>query len=214
MKTYTGDEMVKKVWKSLLIIVVLAIIGGGIMGLLAKKRQSTSYTASTSVMISHNLNENRNLRSDSQNNMVNADLGMMPTYETVAKNMAVSDEAHKLLPKKVRKHYSKEDINSDVDAKSKPQSLVLDIHATTGSQKDSVALANASAKAFKKVLPRVQAGAGNIRIVNKATKDTVTSKTSPSVKKYAAVGIALGGLVGLIISFAAITSKNFISRRK
>ncbi|QLQ60882.1 chain-length determining protein [Limosilactobacillus reuteri] len=201
-----SETLYRNFWKSLLIIIVLAILGGGIMGIRAKRHQSTTYTAKTNIVISHDLKINDN---KSQDNIVNADLSMMPTYEEIAKNMTVSKEARQYLSSKMKKDYSQNDINSAIDAKTQPQSLVLTLEATTKSKEDSVTIANASAKAFVKELPKVQPGVENVRIVDKATKSDTSSKTSPSIKKHVAVGVALGGLVGLIISFVFITSKEF-----
>lgn len=213
MNTYSFSELVKKVWKSLAVIIIFALIGGLGMGLLAKKHQTTTYTAETSVIISHNLEENRHIK-DAQDSMVNADMNMMPTYESIAKNTATADEAHKLLPKKIKKNYSVSDVDNAITAQTKPQSLVMNIRAESKSSKDSIAIANASAKALKEELPKLQSGVGHIRVVNKANENTVSSKTSPSIKKHAVVGIVLGGLVGLIVSFVAISYKEFIAKRK
>ncbi|HJA27548.1 MAG TPA: chain-length determining protein [Candidatus Limosilactobacillus intestinigallinarum] len=213
MNTYSFSELVKKVWKSLVVIIIFALIGGIGMGILAKKHQTTTYTAETSVIISHNLEENRHIK-DAQDSMVNADMNMMPTYESIAKNTATADEAHKLLPKKIKKNYSVSDVDNAITAQTKPQSLVMNIRAESKSSKDSIAIANASAKALKEELPKLQSGVGHIRVVNKANENTVSSKTSPSIKKHAVVGIVLGGLVGLIVSFVAISYKEFIAKRK
>lgn len=213
MNTYSFSELIKKVWKSLAVIVIFALIGGFGMGILAKKHQTTTYTAETSVIISHNLEENRHIR-DAQDDMVNADMNMMPTYESIAKNMATANEAHKLLSKKLKKSYSVSDIDNAVTAQIKPQSLVMNIRAESKSSNDSIAIANVSAKALKEELPKLQSGVGHIRIVNRASKNTVSSKTSPSIKKHAVVGMVLGGLVGLIISFVVVSYKEFIAKRK
>lgn len=213
MNTYSFSELVKKVWKSLVVIIIFALIGGIGMGILAKKHQTTTYTAETSVIISHNLEENRHIK-DAQDSMVNADMNMMPTYESIAKNTTTADEAHKLLPKKIKKNYSVSDVDNAITAQTKPQSLVMNIRAESKSSKDSIAIANASAKALKEELPKLQSGVGHIRVVNKANENTVSSKTSPSIKKHAVVGIVLGGLVGLIVSFVAISYKEFIAKRK
>lgn len=208
-----SESLHRNIWKSLIIVIVLALLGGGLMGLRAKKHQSTTYTAKTNIVISHDLNSIHKT-SDGQDNVVNADLNMMPTYEEIAKNTTVSKQARQYLSAKIRKDYSTSDINSAIDAKAHPQSLVLTLKATTKSKNDSVAIANASAKAFVKELPKVQPGVGNVKIVNSAEKNDTSSKTSPSIKKHAAVGIALGGLVGLVISFVFITSKELNSQRK
>lgn len=213
MNTYSFSELIRKVWKSLAVIIIFALIGGLGMGILAKKHQTTTYTAETSVLISHNLEENRQIKSP-DNSMVNADMNMMPTYESIAKNTATANEAHKLLPKKLKKNYSVGDIDSAITAQTKPQSLIMNIRAEGKSSRDAVIIANAAANALKKELPKLQSGVGNIRIVDRANKNTVSSKTSPSIKKHVAVGIVLGGLVGLIISFMMITYKDFIAKRK
>ena len=204
----------KNVLKSLVIVIVLAILGGGLMGFHAKRSQTTTYTTKTNIIVSHDLNNVSNENTNDGQTIVNADLNMMPTYEDIAKNITISKQAKKYLPLKVRKEYSLDDINNAVNAKTRPQSLVLTMEATTKSKYDSVEIANSSAKAFIKELPKVQTGVNNVRIIDKATKLNTTSKTSPSVKKYVAVGIALGGLIGLIISFMFITSKEFNSTRK
>lgn len=216
MKNYSVNELTKMFWKSIILIIILALIGGACLGFLAKKKRQTTYTATRSVIVTHNLNHylRTNNSENPQQNIVNIDQNMMPTYEEVAENERVTSGARKYLSKSMQAKYSANDVNSDVSAKSHPQSLVLKIKAKTKSANASVAIANATARSFKKELPRIQPGAGTVVLLAKANKNNVTSETTPHAKKYAAVGVALGGLVGIIISFSVITLKDIAKKNK
>ncbi|MBD5090841.1 MAG: chain-length determining protein [Lactobacillus sp.] len=208
MKNYTVKELTKMAWKSLGAIVICAVIGGGLMGVYVKHKQTTTYTATRNVVITHDLN---NIQANSDNpydTRVNADLNMMPTYSDIAENREISVEAHKLLPKKLQKSYSADEINNAIRSESRPQSLVLLLKAKTNSAKDSVEIVNATARALRTQLPKLQPGAGNVVLLEKATTKSVDSNTTPGMKKYLAAGIALGGLLGILISFITITFKD------
>lgn len=214
MKNYSAKELIQMFWKSVILILVLAVLGGGAMGYRAKKQQHTTYTASQEIVISHNLNENSNSSDNGQDSITNADLNMMPTYAKIAEDETISETAHKMLPKSIKKHYSVQDVNDSVRAITHQQSLVLTIKAKTGSAKASVAIANATAKAVKKDLPKLQPGAGTVTLLAKPTTKSTTSETLPHAKKYAMVGAAMGGLIGIVISFVVITLKDLVKKRK
>lgn len=214
MKNYSAKELIQMFWKSVILILVLAVLGGGAMGYRAKKQQHTTYTASQEIVISHNLNENSNSSDNGQDSITNADLNMMPTYAKIAEDETISETAHKMLPKSIKKHYSVQDVNDAIRAVPHQQSLVLSIKAKTGSAKASVAIANATAKAVKKDLPKLQPGAGTVTLLAKPTTKSATSETLPHAKKYAMVGAAMGGLIGIVISFVVITLKDLVKKRK
>jgi capsular polysaccharide biosynthesis protein len=214
LKNYSAKELIQMFWKSVILILVLAVLGGGAMGYRAKKQQHTTYTASQEIVISHNLNENSNSSDNGQDSITNADLNMMPTYAKIAEDETISETAHKMLPKSIKKHYSVQDVNDAIRAVPHQQSLVLSIKAKTGSAKASVAIANATAKAVKKDLPKLQPGAGTVTLLAKPTTKSTTSETLPHAKKYAMVGAAMGGLIGIVISFVVITLKDLVKKRK
>lgn len=202
-------------WKSIVLIIVLALVGGLAMGLFAKHKQQTTYTASRNVLISHNLSRNPSTVSkDGQTiSIVNDDQQMMDTYKSIAGDNQVLIAAHKKLPRKLQKKYSVSDLKSDTDASSKQQTLIVKIKAETKSAKDSATIANATAEAFRQELPKIQAGVGHVVPLSKAQAKYADSETQPHAKKYAAVGIVLGGLVGIIISFGVITIKDLGKER-
>lgn len=129
-------------------------------GLSCQKQQHTTYSASQEIVISHNLNENQS-SDNGQDSVTNADMNMMPTYAAIAEDETISETAHKMLPKSVKKHYSVQDVNDSVRAIAHQQSLVLTIKAKADSAKAAVEIANATAKAVKKDLPKLQPGAGD-----------------------------------------------------
>lgn len=185
----------------------MAILGGGVMFGYAKHKQQTFYTASRDVLISHNVTSyNR----DENSPLTNADLNMMPSYENIAENELIAKSAKQYLPRKISKKYSVNSISDKISAKSRPQSLVLKVSVKTVNDNDSVYLANAVTKALKKELPELQPGVGRVQLLAKASKADVKSKTTPNKKKYTLAGVALGGLLGVIISFTGITWKKMI----
>ena len=198
--------------KSIILILALAVIFGGTFGFLAKHRQSTTYTAHRSVLISHNYQAAPTQNND-QNAQVMADQNLMPTYEELSQGRTVAKETRSLLPKKLQKKYTTDDLDSMIHAKSHQQSLILEMKVETGSSaKDAAKIVNAAAEAVQKELPRLKAGAGTVTPLAKATADDVTSKTTPKAKKYAVVGAALGGLVGIVIFFGGIAIKDFLRK--
>ena len=57
MKSYKLEDISSAFWKGLILTVVLAVIGGVGMFMVARHRQSTTYTAERSVIISHRISE-------------------------------------------------------------------------------------------------------------------------------------------------------------
>lgn len=210
MKRYSQKEVLSIMCKSCLCIIVCVILGGALFGIYAKHKHQTYFTAQRNVLISHNVNKSAQSSDDSNgNNLTNADLNMMPTYEKIAENDIIARQARIYLPSKLKKKYSVNDIQNNVKAKSHPQSLILEINVKTEKAQDSVEIVNATAKALKVELPKIQSGAGKVTLLAKANKQNATSETKPHAKKYALAGAILGGLIGLIASFGVITVKSF-----
>lgn len=211
MKEYTLKHFIKTFGKSICVVIIFALIGAVAMGLDAKHKKSTTYTASRDIVIAHNITrEFENSNNNNNDSLVAEDTNMMPTYKDIAKNRVIAVAAHKNLSKRDRAKYSVDDVNGAIDAEITPQSLVMKLKAQSGSAKESIAIANATAKAMKQKLPSLQPGAGRVTLLQKASSSDVTSKTTPSTKKYAVVGLALGGLLGIIVSFVVVTIKNFV----
>lgn len=205
-KAYNPKELLQIIVKNLIFIVILGIIGGGAFFMYAKHKQRVTYTATRSLVVSHNMDiDNRNV-----NSQVNADLSMVPTYSDMIMGRQVTDNAYKRLPKKMRKEFSAQDMNSDISTDSKPRSLVITVMAKADKPDKAVKIVNNTAEAAKYELPKMQKGIGRVYLYPKANKKDVASETHTSVKKYTMIGTALGFLAGMVISFVVTTWRKLI----
>ncbi|MGN1283359.1 MAG: YveK family protein [Limosilactobacillus sp.] len=200
---FTVGKFSRVIVKNIIVILVFAIIGGIGAGLYAKHKKQTFYYANSSVLVNANLN-----RTDYKNSAVMAEKGMMKTYEKITGNQETMRVAKKYLPHKIRKEYTADQLFSVVNVNSDPDSLVLGISARTDKSEDSVKIANAVAKAAQVQLPKYSPNNSRVQILTRANKENVASRTTPSTKKYAVLGAALGLLIGMILSFSVTTWKN------
>lgn len=190
--------------KYAVIVLVMMLLGGiGMFGL-AKHRQQSFFTAKRSMVISHTIHEERN----SNNNFNSDDQQMMDTYSKIIEDPVITKTAKSYLPSKLKKKYTADELSNMVDTKVSQQSLVLTVKVKANTKNEAVKITNAVSKAMKKDLPSIQPGAGTVRLLSPATK--AEKVTVPHAKKYVAVGLALGGMVGLIICFVDETWSRLI----
>lgn len=194
----TANNSKSKIFfKYIIIVLVMMLLGGAGMFGLAKHRQNTFYTAKRSMVISHAIHEERN----PNNNFNSADQQMMDTYSKVIEDPIISKAARNYLPSQLKKKYSADDINGMIDSKVSQQTLVLAVETKASSKSAAVKITNAVARAMKEKLPSIQPGAGTVRLLAPATNKDAKQVTTPHAKKYVAVGLALGGMIGLVICF-------------
>lgn len=96
-KKYSLNDILLILWKNIIIILVLAIAFSAFFGIVAKKRQHVTYTATRNIMITHSLNTRRS------NSEINSDLTMIPTYAELIQDRPVINETYSLLTKNQKK---------------------------------------------------------------------------------------------------------------
>lgn len=203
-KKYSLNDTLLILWKNIIIILVLAIAFSAFFGIVAKKRQHVTYTATRNIMITHSLNTRRS------NSEINSDLTMIPTYAELIQDRPVINETYSLLTKNQKKTVTRDDLVEAVKTDTKPQSLIISIKATTDNKDKSILIANTAATAAKNVIPKVQPGSGNIYLYPKATSKNVSVENHSKVKKYVILGAALGALLGMVIAFIITNLKHLV----
>jgi capsular polysaccharide biosynthesis protein len=200
----TLSNIWKVVWKNVIVIVLLMIIGGAGGYLYAHHKRVTTYEARRSVLIAH-----RHVGSDA-NEQFMSDMGMMKTYSKIIESNDVANAAHKNLPKKLRKEYSAKRISSMISARPVDQSTIMNVSVEAENAKDATTLVNCVTESSVNEIKRIVPSSGTIRLFAKAKTADAMAHTSPSTKKYALLGAAVGLLAGMVISFSVTTWKHLI----
>ena len=186
--------------QNIIITLIFTILGAIVFGGYAKHKKTTTYTSSTNLVIGHNLD-----RSNYKNSTSLSDINMMHTYRAQVNDPMVMGRVYKTLPSKMKKNYSENSLSDAVNAKVEDNSIVMTLSAKTKDAKQSVEIANSTARAFKHEFKYMNPTKVEVKQLSPAKLSNVTSKTSPSLKKYVVLGAALGILVGMLIAFG-ITS--------
>ena len=194
----------KAIWKNIIVIAILTIIGGAGGYLYAHHKKITTYEAERNMLIAH-----RHV-GQSANDQFMSDMGMMKTYSKIVESNDVANAAHKKLPKKLQKKYSTKQLSAMVNAHPIDQSTIMNVSVEADNAKDATVLVNTVTNASVNEIERIVPSAGTIRLFAKAKTADAMSHTTPSTKKYALLGAAVGLLVGMVIAFSITTWKHLI----
>lgn len=194
----------KLIWKNIIVIACFTMVFGILGAVYARHKRHTTYEAERTIMTSSSY------QGPNANEEVQADIGLGKTYAKIVESSDVAKSAQKYLPKKVRKEYSAKEIGSMVDAMPVIQTTLVKVRVKADSAKRSAQLVNAVTKAAAVEIPQKVPSAGKVSLFAKVSAADTTSKTSPSTKKIALLGAAVGLLLGMVVSFSITTWKHLI----
>lgn len=198
-KSVSMNDISKIIWKNIFVIIISTLVFGIVGALYARHQKHTDYESVRNIMTSRSYN------GASANEEVQADINLGDTYAKIIESNDVAKSARRILPNSLRKKYNTQQISSVVNANPVMQTTIVKVSAKASSAKDSAAIVNAVTEVAAKKIPQKVPSAGKISLFSKATADEAQSKTSPSTKKLALMGAAVGFLVGIIISFSVTT---------
>ncbi|MCI6852763.1 MULTISPECIES: YveK family protein [Limosilactobacillus] len=198
----SNKQKTKDIYKIIIkncLLIIIFTLGFGVFGYFyAQHKQSTVYKTTQNVIINHSYT------GESANDEVQADLSLTKTYQEIIKSDDVVRKAKEYLPNELRKKYSVNDIAKMTSAQVIPSTTMIEISASSPSANTSAQLTNAIVRAAEKEVPS-KIPSGSIKSVSKSDKDDAKSITSPSRKKYTVLGLAVGFLLGMVVSFSITT---------
>ncbi|WP_137597316.1 YveK family protein [Paucilactobacillus kaifaensis] len=200
--SYTLMDFFKLVLKHVITIIVFALIFGVLLGGYAKLKQTTTYSARRSMVIGHNVDK---VNARDKNSRVLADMQMLNTYAKVANDQSVYTKAKNILAHKYNLKMSTNEIMKSVKVSTEPQTLILNVEASSKTEKKVTKVVNATSIAIKDELPNLVDNPGKIKLLSPAVNSDLKSKTGPSAKKYTVLGLATGLFVGLVVVFGRYT---------
>lgn len=198
IKEYTVSELIKILFKHLVMVIVLGIIFGGAFGLYAHKKQNTTYTATSRLVIQHKIPETDIKDSNSQ---LRADINMMDTNVSFLHDGTILKTIKNQLNKKYNLKYSTSELSKMITGETHENSVVMSIETSSSNSKKAKQVANVAASVYQQNANNLNVNMGEVTISSNANQNIVTSTTSPSVKKYVLLGVAIGMFIGIIVAF-------------
>lgn len=194
----------KLIWKNVIVIACFTLVFGVLGALYARHERHTTYEAERTIMTSNSY------QGANANEKVQADISLGKTYAQIVESKDVAKDARKYLTKKVRKEYDAKEIESMVDADPVMQTTLVKVRVKADSAKSAAQIVNAVTEAAATKIPQRIPSAGKVSLFAKVSAGETTSKTSPSTKKMALLGAAVGLLLGMVVSFSITTWKHLI----
>ncbi|EEJ42517.1 YveK family protein [Leuconostoc mesenteroides] len=180
-------DLVKRLLKNSWWILILGIVVGASLYTYAKHYVLTAYTAERYVIVG--------VKDQDPNSRLQADQMLINTYEKIARDPSVVNQAKKLSTVSV----TEKEIVSAITVSQPDQTLMMRFSASTATAKKSVAIANAYAKAFSIVGSKLYPDMAKPLLLSSAKKADVSSGTVYSPKKLTVFGFAFGITLGAFI---------------
>ncbi|ORI78236.1 capsular biosynthesis protein [Leuconostoc mesenteroides subsp. cremoris] len=180
-------DLVKRLLKNSWWILILGIVVGASLYTYAKHYVLTAYTAERYVIVG--------VKDQDLNSRLQADQMLINTYEKIASDPSVVNQAKKLSTVSV----TEKEIVSAITVSQPDQTLMMRFSASTATAKKSVAIANAYAKAFSIEGSKLYPDMAKPLLLSSAKKADVSSGTVYSPKKLTVFGFAFGITLGAFI---------------
>ena len=201
---FTITDLIKHMLRNAWWIILIAIVGGVVMYFMNKQPTVLSYSAKRTMFIGK---PNSNVKDP--NSRVTADLEMLKTYESVAKD----DKIIKPAVAQLRKEHVKitaGKLKTNISLTNPQDTLLFDVKAVDEKKsKNAVKMVNAYTESYENNAPSVIMDMPKPQLMSKATKaqtDAIATTNSP--KKAALFGLVAGGIVGMILALFTGIYKN------
>lgn len=185
-------HIVKSVWRRIWIVVLVAIIGGGVGFFYSSFLITPQY--SSSIMLYVN-NSSFSLGSSSfsiSSSELTAAQGLVKTYTVILKNRTTLNQ----VIEKAGVAYTYEELYGMIKADSVNETEVLKVTVTTDDPYVATDIVNTIAEVLPDRISDIIEGSSmevvDIGVVN-------TQKVSPNITRYTEVGLLLGALIALVV---------------
>ncbi|WP_137602331.1 Wzz/FepE/Etk N-terminal domain-containing protein [Paucilactobacillus nenjiangensis] len=194
-KTVTFGEIMNYMVKRSWIVVVSAFVFALIFGGYAKMNKSTTYTATSQIIISHEYSG-----VSRKDDLFKLDMDMAPTYEKLETNSTILKQVVNKY-NQTYKHGKRLKIANlkNIEIKGTAGSLTYDVAASANNATRAVRIVNIFNQVLKDNLYSLVPNAGEVHILEKSTNSNVKAESTPSLKKYAVLGFVTGVVTSILL---------------
>lgn len=195
-------QVVQILWGKIILIIILAISGGIIAGIITYSFIPPQYTAKVSMYVYNSQN-----RQQATLNDINMSVKLVGTYIVILKSETVLAE----VASESNLNYTTLQLRDMISASSVDNTEVFEVKVTSENPDHARVIANTITKVAPKEIVRV-VKAGSVEIIDQAQQ--YPPKTSPNNRMNILVGISLGLILSVGIIFINMTFDKTIKDEK
>lgn len=190
-ETLNLEEILDVLKKNILMIISLALLAGAIAAFATAFLMTPQYRATTQVLVSQSEQTESFTQQDIQ-----ASLQVINTYSDIITSPAILEP----VAENLELDYSSAELASQVTVNNENDSQVLNISVENEVAENAETLANEIATVFQENIADIM-NVDNVSILTAADVGDEPSPVSPQPLVNIAIGLILGGLLGLGIAF-------------
>ncbi|WP_028273559.1 YveK family protein [Atopococcus tabaci] len=183
-------------------IVSLGLIGLIVSAIFTFFIATPQYSATTQILVNHTQSENVIQQSD-----INANLQLINTYKDIIKGPVILDDVRETLDMDVTHNQLAEMI----EIGNQDNSQVFSIRVTTDNPFHSASIANTTAEIFQEEIDDIM-NVDNVTIISAAVANP--NAVSPNTTLNLAIGLLLGGMIGVGLAFVLEFFDNTVKDKK
>ena len=184
----TLQEIVMILWAKAWIIVLCALVGGGIAFGISRYVIDPTYTSRISLYVNNNSNPETTVANI---NDITASQKLVSTYIEILK----SDNVLNRVSQEIGDIYPADDIRNMMSANSVNGTEIFEVKVTCKDPEHAALIANTIAEVAPSEIIRV-VKAGSVELIDKAIPATIP--TAPNVMLNTIIGIMLGGVLSVL----------------
>lgn len=199
---YSISDLWKIFWHNIIIVILSGILFGGATYLFFSHHQTATYTAQRTITVYHTGDVAK------EANLIQADVLSMNTYASVINDPVVMTHVYNDMKATKNFSYTKKNITKQIVVVPAPNSASMTINASANNSAIAIKMANVTAEVAKDTLPQYIKHSAKIRLLANANQRAVSKTVTPNVKKLSIYGLAVGIILGALLSFGIDLIKN------
>ncbi|WP_342388759.1 YveK family protein [Salinicoccus bachuensis] len=191
-ETLNLEDILEVIKKNLAMIIVLVLLFGSISAFATAFLMTPQYEANTQILVS----QSQDAENSVNNQDIQASLQLINTYRDIIKSPTVLDD----VVNNLNLEQTTSALAEQITVNNQDQSQVVTVTVVNENPEDAEIIANEIANVFQERVMEVM-NVDNVSILAPANVGEDPSPVSPQPLINIAIGIILGGLLGLGIAF-------------
>ena len=185
----TMEELIGIIWRKMWLIILCAILGGGIIYFITSRYVTPTYESSISMYVNNN---SERTKTDVDYSDINISKELVPTYMQILKSNTILDQVINYT----ELEYTREEMQEMIKTNALANTEIFIVKVISQDPEHAAVIANAIAELSPDEIMRITR-AGSVEVIDYA--EVATKPSSPNIIFNTIVGIMLGGILSVFV---------------